>query len=365
MNYYIVGVIKMLIEQPFIERIRNLSLQNEKEGRLASEALNLIVERGWFKMFLPESLGGQALSLPEALHIYEFTSWVDGSLGWVVTIGSGAGYFAGYMQEGVADHVFSPRDSVIAGSGTPVGAAVQVDGGYIINGKWHICSGSRHATAFTANCLIENDDSADQEIRTFVLSPHQVDILFDWHAFGLKATDGHTIVAHDQFVPDDKTFSLSKQLSFLDEPLFNYPFLQFAQASFAAVNVGIARHFLDEAKSIAALNESSWNASKTGRYESVQRIIARMEDQLTMDNILFHHTINRSWETHMENKPFTPEEMELVSAVCKRVTNTALSCGQNLFPYLGISVIMENEPINQIWRDLQTASQHSMLKSFD
>lgn len=316
-------------------------------------------------MFLPESLGGQALSLPDALRIYEFTSWVDGSLGWIVTIGSGAGYFAGYMQQGAAEQVFSPRDAVIAGSGTPVGAAVQVEGGYIINGKWQICSGSRHATAFTANCLIETDNSDDQKIRTFLLSPHQVDILPDWHAFGLKATDGHTIVARNQFVPDDKTFSLSKQLSFLDEPLFNYPFLQFAQASFAAVNIGIARHFLDEAKSIAALNQSSWNASTTGRFESVQRSIARMEAQLTMDSMLFHHTITQSWEAHLESKPFTPVGMELVSAVCKRVTNTALSCGQSLFPYLGISVIMENEPINQIWRDLQTASQHSMLKSFD
>ena len=43
------------------------------------------------------------------------------------------------------------------------------------------------------------------------------------------------------------------------------------------------------------------------------------------------------------------------------MSNMILQVTQTLFPYLGMSMIMENSILNQTWRDVHTASQHFFL----
>ncbi|MGI2293616.1 acyl-CoA dehydrogenase [Paenibacillus sp. GXUN7292] len=355
----------MNLKPNMIDQIRSVSLQSENEGGLARDALNLILERNWFKLFVPKALGGEMAALPDALKIFEYASWVDGSFGWLTTIGAGGGYFAAFMQPDTAKSVFSPPQAVIAGSGAPTGTAVRTEGGYIVNGKWSFCSGSEHATTFTANCIIESNNSDNPEIRAFAFSPGQVEIVHDWRAFGLKATDSHSMIVNNQFVADERTFSLTEQLAFLDEPLFSYPFLPFAQATFCAIGIGISRHFLDEAKSLAERRQQAWQSTRAGRYEFIMGLIRQADNQLSSASRTFYETIDQSWNSHMDQQPFTPEEITEISKVCQQTSRTALACVQNLFPYMGISAIMEDEPINQIWRDLQTACQHSLLVPFE
>lgn len=191
-----------------------------------------------------------------------------------------------------------------------------------------------------------------------------MEIVQDWQAFGLKATNSHSIVVHNQFVPDERTFSLQEQLSFLEEPLYSYPFLPFAQATFAAISIGIARHLLDEVKLLVHRQQDAWDSAHPGRSDFIRNRIGHAEDQLNTRAELFYQIIARSWKDHLERKSFTPDELAEISSICQETSRTALACGQQLFPYLGISVIMEHEPINQIWRDLQTVCQHSLLVPF-
>ncbi|MCU6708822.1 acyl-CoA dehydrogenase [Paenibacillus sp. J5C_2022] len=358
----------MALEQRTIDHIRSLSLQSEHEGKLSSEALQCIMERGWFKLFVPKAFGGAMSPLPDALRLYQYASWVDGSFGWLTTIGAGGGYFAAFMQQETAEQVFASQEAVIAGSGAPTGTAVHTEGGYIVNGKWSFCSGSEYATTFTANCIIDNgdnSDSANPDIRAFAFFPHQVEIVRDWRAFGLKTTGSHTIVVRNQFVPETRTFSFLEQQAYHDEPLFSYPFLPFAQATFCAIGIGIASHLLDEARSLAHKKQEAWQESKAGRYEYVMRLIGQAEDRLNSEAAAFYDTIERSWSDHVQGQPFTDEEIAEVGQCCKRTARAALACGERLIPKMGISAVMENEPLNQTWRDLQVACQHSVLVSFE
>src|SRR5690554_10036 len=58
--------------------------------------------RGWFKIFLPEILGGAGCSFPEALGVLETAARLQGSLGWMVNLGAGSSWFYPYMAEGTA-----------------------------------------------------------------------------------------------------------------------------------------------------------------------------------------------------------------------------------------------------------------------
>ncbi len=353
----------MRLEQQIIDQIRETSLQTEQTGKLAPEALSIIIERGWFKLFVPESYGGAMASLPEALKVFEYAAWVDGSFGWLTTIGAGGGYFVAFMQPETAANVFTPVEAVIAGSGMPTGTAIPTDGGYIVNGSWGYCSGSEHATTFTANCIIQNDNGneAEPEICAFAFTPDQVEIVKDWQAFGLKATDSHTIRVKNQFVKRERTFSLLEQTACHNEPLFSYPFLPFAQATFCAISIGIAKHLLEEAQQLAAQKQAAW---RVDRYTFVAELIAQAELDLHHASLNFQQIIEQSWSNHLDQRAFTEDEVADISNCCLQTSRIALSCGQKLLPYMGMSAIMEHEPINQIWRDLQTACQHSLLVPF-
>ncbi|MEB3102933.1 hypothetical protein [Ferviditalea candida] len=84
---------------------------------------------------------------------------------------------------------------------------VQADGGYKVSGQWKYCSGSTHATLFTANCVLEEASgtedlssgelSSAQVIRSLIFLPEQVRIVKDWNAFGMKATASYSIAVED------------------------------------------------------------------------------------------------------------------------------------------------------------------------
>lgn len=360
-----------VLEQHIVEQIREHSLRSEQGRSFSREALQSIIEQGWFKLFVPKEFGGRMADLPSALKIFEYASWVDGNFGWIVTIGAGGGYFAAYLEPETAEALFSSPEAVIAGSGAPSGKARRVEGGYIVNGQWSYCSGSGHATLFTGNAIVEDSDanevshSEHPHIRAFAFMPDQVEIVEDWSGFGLKMTESHSIVVRDQFVPEERTFSLFEQRAFLNERLFDYPFLQFAQASFAVVGMGISRHLLDEAKSLAARQQSAWDAGKAGRTAYVMSLIERSEAKLNAEAREFYEAVERSWQAHVQGERLADDELDRISRQCKQASRTALSCGQAIFPYLGMSAIMESERINQIWRDLQTACQHSLIVPFE
>lgn len=356
-----------------IRSIREQALVIEREGKLPEQLFQWIYDRRLFKLFIPAELQGNMTALPEALQWFEHTSWINGSFGWLVTIGSGGGFFAPFMKPEVAKDAYIRKDAVVAGSGHPSGTAVKVDGGYLVNGRWKFCSGSTYATVFTANCKVEErnaegdlqDSAAEQVIRSFVFWPDQVQIVKDWNAFGLKATESHSIVVHDLFVPEERTFSIMEPNGLYHDPIYDYPFLPFAEASFAAVSIGVAKHFLDEARNIAERNRDAWMNASVNRYMSVMDKISVQNDILTEAASVFYQAIEQSWSQHISGQQLSEADIREVSLRCKEAGQAALSSANAIFPYLGIHAVMEDAPINQIYRDLQTVCHHSLLVKFD
>lgn len=340
----------MLLTQQQINNIREQSLRMEQEGIASEEMLQLIYDHRLFHLFVPNELEGRMTSLSEAVQIFQHCSRIDGSFGWLVTIGAGGGFFASFMIPEVSQKVYAHRTAVIAGSGTPSGTARRVEGGFMVNGSWKYCSGSTHATVFTANAVVESN-----EIRSFILWPKQVNIDPDWNAFGLKATSSHRISVTDIFVPDDMTFDITETKAYENEIIYKYPFLPFAQASFAAVTLGIAQHFLE---SVQALLEQ-----KTDHPYVVSKI-KEQQEALRQSEIAFHDRISQSWNDLLKDGQLSLEAEEQVSRQCVSTAQISLRCGQELFPLLGLSAAMENSSVNRTWRDLQTACQHALLRSY-
>jgi alkylation response protein AidB-like acyl-CoA dehydrogenase len=342
-------------------KFRLQSQQVEESKKIPQEWLQFIYEEKLFKLFVPKESGGLMMPLPKALRVFDTAAFIDGNFGWAITIGSGGGYFYGYMQPETAKKVFNNKKAVIAGSGKPSTISKEEKGGYRVGGKWAFCSGAPYATAFTANVVIKK--GASSMIRAFTFLPEQVKIHHDWNAIGMKATESHTISVDNVFVPNEMTFDLSISEPIYKHPFYKYPFLQFAETSFAALTIGLGRHFIGEAKNMSVQNKSNW-ASIPGRYEFVKKRIAENEKTFLKEVKSFYAIAEKSWDELTKKSKMSLTTRKEVSKMSKKVSRNVLHSADDIIQYMGMNAIMEDCPINRVWRDIHTACQHVLLVPF-
>lgn len=353
----------VLFTDIFVNEARERSANMEQARTIDPFLLAYIYEHKLFKTFVPESLGGLMLPLPEALRVFESASRIDGSFGWLVTIGSGGGFFSATLPSEQARELFGHDKAVVAGSGHPNGIARQVDGGYMVSGRWSTCSGSTFASVFTANCRIEEEDgqvTKDTPYRSFAFLPDQVEIIRDWNAFGMRATDSHSIVVRDAFVPSERTFDIMSPPLF-DDPIYRYPFMAFAQTSFAAVTLGVGSHFLEEAAAFADSKAEEWRESKPERLTALRARIESQARALNEASAQFYGVVDATWPAFVETGALTAEQESDIARLSQQVAKVALSASHDIFPLLGMTALMEHHPLNRTWRDLHTVTQHSVL----
>lgn len=324
----------------------------EQSKALPAEVLKVLHKHGLFKLFVPSNLGGGQKPLPEALEIIEDCSLLDGNVGWLVNIGSGGGYFAGYYGKQAAQQLFFPQNAVLAGSGYP-GKAHKVDGGYTVTGSWNYCSGAGYAAFFTASAL------ADGKMLAFTFMPDQVEIIPTWNAFGLKATESHSIRVNDAFVPDELVFDLSKPpVSFSEYKAYSFPFLQFAQLSFAAVVLGLYRAFMTE----CAYCQRTYN-SNAERSNYVEGLLNDEFITLERTKTEFHAAAETAWNAHVSGS-LTTSQLQAVTDTCLTLSSAASGVASRILSYMGMAAVMEDSRLNYIFRNLVTANQHVLLKPF-
>ncbi|MEP0711197.1 MAG: acyl-CoA dehydrogenase family protein, partial [Algoriphagus sp.] len=223
----------------------------EQFGCLPEEWLTEIYQEKWFKLFVPKELGGLGLTLPETLKIEEKLAKLDGSLGWTVTLCAGAAWFVGFMNESLRNEIFPDEKLCLAGSGYVGGKADKIGDKYIISGSWTYASGALHATHLTANCEILEDGNAllDNKgkplVNAFLLDRKDVEILDGWNYMGMIATGSHAFRCENLAVPLSRAFEILPEKAQLNAPVYQYPFLQFAETTLAANILGISNHLLE------------------------------------------------------------------------------------------------------------------------
>src|ERR1700754_1542577 len=345
------------------EILRSKSAEAEVIRDLHPDQLALIYTQQWFRMLLPEgypltSPGKPPLSLSQLVRLEEGLSWADGSVGWMVTLCSGAGWFAGFFPPAAYSDIFSDKQLCVAGSGAPSGEAHVVPGGYRISGRWDYASGALHATAFTANCVIVDNgqavltDDGSPLVRPFLFRKEEVSVDRNWNTIGLIATGSHSFEVSNAEVPADRCFDIAPSQAKAQHPIYRYPFLQLAEATLAANLSGMGMHFLDCANPF--FNQRIHRGRvPAGAAEEINAALEEARNTIQTKRTEFYKTLDRSWERQADFDAVSRCSRELVSAVRSMV--------DKLYPYGGLGAARPDTEINRVWRDLHTASQHNLL----
>jgi len=337
--------------------IRKHAREAEQLGALHPEVLALIYEQQWFRSLVPQRFGGLAWPLPMVVRLEEELARADGSVGWTVTLCSGAGWFAGFFPPGDLSGLFSNPRLCIAGSGMAAGRAERLPGGgFRISGRWGYASGATHAMAFTANCVVWANgaqvlgDDAQPLVRPFLFLREEVRVQDDWRAVGLAATGSHGFAVSGLEVPAERCFVIDGAMAADASPLYRYPFLPLAEATLAVNSCGMAFHFLDCFEELFGRRKEHLPAAAA---EEAALMLARGRGELTGVREEFYTALDRSWAA--------AGQFDAVSRTSHSLAATARQWVDKLYPLAGLGAARVDSEINRVWRDLHTASQHPLL----
>lgn len=346
--------------------IKQQAPASERMGELHPEQLRIIYERNWFNLFVPRSLGGMEMPLPDALRLLELLARADASFGWTVTLCSGANWFAGFLEDNLANALFEDKQVCFAGSGAVSGTATITPTGYSVSGDWNYATGAPHATVFTANCRLEKDgkpilrEDGSAMVKTFVFKRNDVEIRKTWNTLGMKATASHSFSAKALDLPFNSAFVIQPENATLPGLIFRLPFQSFAELTLTANFSGIAIHFLEECRVIyeARIKRQVYAINETCE---MLELLGRTTSKLEGTQLIFFDFVEQSWQRGISDGQWNQKDLEKLKQICRELVKQCRQTVNDLFPYCGMIAADPDSEINRIWRDFQTASLHSLF----
>lgn len=357
----------LAIDRACLDAIRETAADAEELKDLHPRQLNLICQHKWFRMFIPVAYGGLGWSLPRVLRMEESLSWADGSTGWVVTLCSGAGWFTGFLQPSLLEEISNTANVCFAGSGAVGGTATITPDGFEVTGHWKYASGSLHATVFTANCFIQSGGvrqchpDGSPMISAFLFLRQEVSLQRTWNSMGMIATGSHSFEVRKLHVPADRRFTIDPVDAILKDPVYRYPFLQLAETTLSVNLSGMAMRFLDLCAPLFSERMKRRNQSLSA-FRDVGQLLAGARASMERHRNEFYKTVDSSWAICSRGAVLTADVLHEVSAKSHALARRSLHVVDDLYPLCGLSAADTRSEINRVWRNIHTASQHSLFR---
>ncbi len=319
-------------------------LQNSKV--LSDEVLTWITQQNYWNLWVPKSYNGLEKSLTAGLKILQSLAKINGSLGWTITLCSGANFFIGNMKPEFAQKVFETKENpILGGSGGVFGTAEKQEENYLLNGIWRYATGAPYLTHFTLNAKItENgttlkDENGADKILSFVLPKNKVEIIEDWNTMGLKATATCSFNVKDVLIAEENTFVYNH--FYLSQEIFKIDFSAFADLTLMVNYLGMVEHYLEESKK--EINHS---------------VLKTLENSLQKANSQVYIFAEEIEKRISQNNKIEEELLQNIHQTCSRFILDFSALLIKIHPFLGMKAARINHPLNQIFRDYFTATQH-------
>ena len=343
--------------------IRSRRQEIEKARRMPRDIVEQLRETGIFRLGVPRALGGDEASPLDLMRAIETVSTADGSTGWCAMVGAANNVSAGYMNEAGAREVFADPAAPSAGIAAPAGAAVRVDRGVRVSGRWPFASGITHCEWVWAGCLVMENGKPRMtphgpEIVHVCMPVREVQIHDTWHVSGLCGTGSEDFSATDVFVPEQRIFALLDPSGHRAEPLYQMPPFALFVFQLVCVSLGIARSALDDLTELAQTKVPSLYTAVLADRPVAQVELARSEAELGGARSLLYDTVEDMWQTVSAGRAPSPRQIALgrVAAIhavetAARVTRTANTLG-------GGSSLFSTSSLQRHMRDAEAVTHH-------
>ena len=345
-----------------VPRVSAAADRIDSERRLPEELANEMIDRGFFRLLMPRSLGGFEIDLLDYLQIVQTFAEADGSVGWCLNQNTVLSSTAATMTEDLVREIWSDPRAVLANGPIISAKAVPVEGGYRLTGRWNFSSGCQHATWMIAATPADPSDGnldprkAHREGLTMLVPKEQVEFVDVWQVGGLRGTGSFTFQVQDLFVPANRVYD-SDDKPRVDGPLYAITTNLLFPAGFACVALGVARGAVDSAIEMAGGKKAQFEENLLRDKPTIQRSIGRAEALWGSARALLFQSAERVWRSACETRSLTLEDRIRLRVAATHAIRTAADVVDIAYEVCGSSSIFQYNPIQRRFQDVHTITQ--------
>jgi SfnB family sulfur acquisition oxidoreductase len=231
------------------------------------------------------------------------------------------------------------------------------DGGYLLDGVKHYCTGALFADWIPVLARAEDDKL---HVAYVPGDAPGVTVVDDWDGMGQRTTASGTVRLEGVEVPADRV--LPHHLTF-EGPQFHG---SFAQLLHAAIDAGIARGALTEAAAFVRTSSRPWFEAGVGTAAEDPLLVQRFGElalNVRASEALLAEAADRVQDAREHLTDGTAARASIAVAAAKvHAARTAIEVADGLFEVSGTRSALDSLNLHRHWRDARTHTLHDPVR---
>ena len=345
--------------------------EDETNRRLSPPVVKALRNAGFFKLFLPEVLGGLEADPVTTARVIEEVARHNTAAGWSLMVANTSpNLIVKLPDDGINALYGETPDTFIAGSVHPPMNATPVKDGYSITGRNPLFSNVHEAQwLFVLAFVMEQGKMKMHDNHPVligaVMKAGDCEIIDTWYTIGMKGTDSNDVSAKDVFVPDYLTFPLDPTLK--PNPRFTGPLYRFPASGiniaclFPPVSLALAGNAIKELKTLAESKTPLGSMVSIKQKGSMQRKLGIAESLLQSSRAYLYEAIEECWEKVKVGTEATREDKARLLLAATHTNQSCTKAVDLMYSAEGSTAIYTRNKIAHYFTDAQVLKQHGFV----
>ena len=339
----------------------------DRERRFPEDLFDAVEKAGCFRIVAPKEFGGLELPLSTLNEVVLEAGRGNGSLGWLLMVGSSQSIGNGlWKEEVVRENLEKHPDLRVRGVIAPKGIATPVEGGFTISGQWPFASGGPEPHVVGGTCIVMEAGKprmtaqGEPELIMAMMDAKDVTLHDNWHTLGMRGTDSCDVSVQDLFVPEVRTYAFHEMHNCYDAPVSRLPLRVALSFPHSALALGIAAGALDDVKELARTKRASMNPTLL-LAEDPMFLHALGEQTLkyTANKAFLDQATQLCWQAGVERRELSDQEILSVRLMASYITKACLEIVTWAYEAVGSTSVYENCYLTYRIRDMHICTQHA------
>ena len=340
------------------------SAEFEKARRLPKDVSNAMAAAGFYRMYVPEEIGGLETSPADSARVFERLAQGDAACGWVAFIAATSGSTLARIPVDTAKAIFTTPETMIAGVFAPTGKATQNGQGFTVSGNWQWGSGTQNADWVLGGCSILNAAGElmnEKASTSMCLMPaNAIEFADTWHVSGLQGTGSTDYGVNNLQIGAEHVVGFAKHAPPAG-PLFQFPHFTLLALGIAAVAMGIARAAVDELITLAESKKRVGTNSTLATRPHTHIEVARAEATLRSARAFFYDAIDTAWSEAISGNKVTLDMRRDIRLATTHAVESSVKVVDAMYTLGAGSAVYHNSKLQQHFRDVHMTTQHIMV----
>lgn len=202
------------------------------------------------------------------------------------------------------------------------------------------------------------------EVRIAVVPMGQMEIVPDsWQVSGLRGTGSNDVMAHDVFVPEERTAAIALAGAGSSNGEYRIPMFTLFGLALVPVALGAARRAIDELLAMAQGKTPMLSAAKLRDKPIAQYEIARAEGSVQAGRAYLYETVEELMDRARRKDDIDMPLRARVKLACAHATESAAQAVEVAYRLGGGTSNFEHSPLQRCQRDVHAVTQHFVISA--